>query len=67
MPIKKKRHNLRKRLKKEVRGMKFDDSLLTGIVLGITMGLIYGVSLVNFMPFFVLLTILSLVRYLRAH
>lgn len=47
--------------------MKFDASLLTGIFLGITLGLIYGVSLANFMPFFVLLTILSLVRYLRAH
>ncbi len=53
-------------LKKEVREMRFDDSLLTGLFLGITMGLIYGASLANFMPFFVLLTLLFLVRYLHA-
>jgi len=47
--------------------MRFDESLLTGMFLGITMGLIYGGSLAAFMPFFVLLTILSLVRYLRSH
>lgn len=47
--------------------MRFDDSLLTGLFLGITMGLIYSGSLAAFMPFFVLLTILSLVRYLRTH
>jgi len=47
--------------------MRFDDSLLTGLFLGITLGLIYGGSLAAFMPFFVLLTLLSLIRYLRAH
>ncbi len=52
--------------KKGVRDMRFDDSLLTGLFLGITMGLIYGASLTNFMPFFVLLTLLFLVRYLHA-
>lgn len=46
--------------------MRFDDSLLTGLFLGITMGLVYRASLVNFMPFFVLLTLLFLVRYLHA-
>lgn len=51
---------------KEVREMRFDDNLLTGLFLGITMGLVYGASLVNFMPFFVLLTLLFLVRYLHA-
>ena len=46
--------------------MHFDDSLLTGLFLGITLGLWYGGSLVNFIPFFVLLTVLYLVRYLHA-
>lgn len=46
--------------------MRFDESLLTGLFLGITMGLIYGVSLISFMPFFVLLTLIFLVRYLHA-
>ena len=52
--------------KKGVRNMRFDESLLTGLFLGITMGLMYGASLVEFMPFFVLLTLLSLVRYLHS-
>lgn len=52
--------------KREVKLMRFDDSLLTGLFLGITMGLVYGASLANFMPFFVLLTLLFLVRYLHA-
>ena len=47
--------------------MRFDDSLLTGLFLGITMGLWYAGSLVGFMPFFVLLTLVFLVRYLHAH
>lgn len=46
--------------------MRFDDSLLTGLWLGITIGLWYSGALMAFMPFFVLLTILSLVRYLHA-
>ena len=46
--------------------MRFDDSLLTGIFLGITMGLVYGASLASFMPFFVLLSLIFLVRYLHA-
>lgn len=46
--------------------MHFDDSLLTGLFLGITMGLWYAGSLVNFMPFFVLLSLVLLVRYLHA-
>lgn len=47
--------------------MRFDDSLLTGLWLGITIGLWYSGALMTFMPFFVLLTILFLVRYLHAH
>ena len=51
---------------KEVREMRFDDSLLTGLFLGITLGLWYAGSLVGFMPFFVLGTLVLLVRYLHA-
>ena len=47
--------------------MRFDDSLLTGISLCITLGLWYAGSLVAFMPFFVLLTLVFLVRYLHSH
>ncbi len=47
--------------------MRFDDSLLTGISLGITMGLWYAGALTAFMPFFVLLSLIFLVRYLHAH
>jgi len=46
--------------------MRFDSSLLTGLFLGITMGLWYAGALSAFMPFFVLLTVLFLVRYLHA-
>ena len=47
--------------------MRFDGSLLTGISLGITLGLWYAGSLAAFMPFFVLLTLVFLVRYLHSH
>lgn len=47
--------------------MRFDNSLLTGLTLGITLGLWYAGSLASFMPFFVLLTVVFLVRYLHAH
>lgn len=46
--------------------MRFDDSLLTGMFLGITVGLFYAGSLAAFMPFFVLATLVFLVRYLHA-
>lgn len=46
--------------------MRFDDSLLTGLFLGVTIGLWYAGSLTAFMPFFVLATVLFLVRYLHA-
>ncbi|GEM_PF-1583292 len=51
--------------KKEVNLMNFDDSLLTGLFLGITIGLFYAGALINFMPFFVLLSLVFLVRYLH--
>ena len=46
--------------------MHFDNSLLTGLFLGITVGLWYAGSLAAFMPFFVLLTLIYLVRYLHS-
>ena len=46
--------------------MRFDSSLVTGIMLGVTMGLWYAKSLVEFMPFFILLSVVMLVRYLHA-
>lgn len=45
--------------------LNFDDSLLTGLFLGITIGLFYAGALAHFMPFFVLLSLVFLVRYLR--
>lgn len=47
--------------------MRFDDSLLTGLFLGITLGLWYAGALNAFMPFFVLVTLVYLVRYLHSH
>lgn len=47
--------------------MRFDDSLLTGLFLGITLGLWYAGALAAFMPFFVLATLVYLVRYLHSH
>jgi len=46
--------------------MRFDESLLTGLFLGITIGLFYAAPLTEFVPFFVLVTLVSLVRYLHA-
>lgn len=45
--------------------MKFDDHLLAGLFLGITIGLHYGVSLVSFMPIFLVLGIVYLLRYVK--
>ena len=45
--------------------MRFDDSLLTGLFLGLAMGLHYAEGLHTFMPFFILMSLLFLVRYLR--
>ena len=46
--------------------MRFDDHLLTGLFLGITLGLWHASALMAFMPFFVLLTMVFLVRYLHS-
>lgn len=45
--------------------MKFDDHLLAGLFIGITIGLHYGASLVSFMPIFLVLGIVYLLRYVR--
>jgi hypothetical protein len=45
--------------------MKWDESLITGLFLGLTIGLWYAGSLVAFMPFFVLASLIFLVRYLH--
>ncbi len=46
--------------------MKFDDNLLAGLFIGITIGLHYGVSLSSFMPIFLVLGVIYLLRYVRA-
>ncbi len=44
--------------------MKFDDHLLAGLFVGITVGLKYADKLVPFMPIFLILGGLYLLRYL---
>ena len=46
--------------------MKFDDHLLAGLFIGITVGLHYGASLSAFMPIFLVLGVLYLLRFLTA-
>ena len=45
--------------------MKFDDNLLAGLFIGITLGLHYGVSLSAFMPIFLVLGVIYLLRFVR--
>ena len=45
--------------------MRFDDNLLAGLFLGITIGLHYGVSLSAFMPIFLVLGVIYLLRFVR--
>lgn len=45
--------------------MRFDDHLLAGLFIGITIGLHYGVTLSQFMPIFLVLGLLYLVRFVR--
>jgi len=42
--------------------MKIDEHLTLGIVVGIIVGLHFGVTLVNYMPFFVIGAVLLLYR-----
>ena len=44
--------------------MRFDDHLLAGLFIGITIGLHYGASLVTFMPIFLVLGVVYLIRFL---
>ena len=46
--------------------MKFDDNLLAGLFIGVTIGLHYGVSLSSFMPIFLVLGVIYLLRYVKA-
>ena len=46
--------------------MKFDLSLITGIFIGATVGLLYTGQLTTYMPFFVIGTVILILRYLHA-
>ena len=45
--------------------MKFDLSLITGIFFGATIGLMYTGQLVHYLPFFVIGTVILILRYLH--
>ena len=42
--------------------MKIDEHLLLGLLIGVIVGLNYGVSLVTYMPFFVIVTVFLIAR-----
>lgn len=46
--------------------MKFDLSLITGIFIGVTVGLLYTGQLATYLPFFVLGAVILILRYLHA-
>ena len=46
--------------------MKFDVSLITGMFLGVTVGLIYTGQLMAYLPFFVIGAVILILRYLHA-
>jgi hypothetical protein len=50
---------------KGVIAVKFDDNLLAGLFVGITIGLHYGASLSTFMPIFLVLGVIYLLRFVR--
>jgi hypothetical protein len=45
--------------------MKFDLSLITGIFIGVTVGLLYTGQLVTYLPFFVIGAVILILRYLH--
>lgn len=47
--------------------MKFDDHLLGGLVIGVIIGLKYGVLLSQFMPIFIVLGLVFLLRLVKTH
>ena len=53
-------------IQKEVKAMKFNDHLLAGLFVGIVIGLHYGSTLSAFMPIFLVLGLIYLIRYVRA-
>lgn len=53
-------------IRKGAMKMKFDVSLITGIFLGVTVGLIYTGQLVAYLPFFVIGAVILILRYLHA-
>lgn len=46
--------------------MKFDLSLITGIFIGVTVGLLYTGQLATYLPFFVIGGVILILRYLHA-
>ncbi len=46
--------------------MKFDHSLITGIFIGVTVGLLYTGQLTTYVPFFVIGAVILILRYLHA-
>lgn len=46
--------------------MKFDLSLITGIFIGVTVGLVYTGQLTTYLPFFVIGAVILILRYLHA-
>jgi len=52
--------------KRGVNKMSFDHSLITGMFLGVTIGLWYTASLTAYLPFFVIAAVILLIRYIHA-
>ena len=63
--MKKARKHFMNGILKGVRKMRLDDHLLAGLFIGITIGLHYGASLVTFLPIFMVLGIVYLLRYVK--
>ena len=52
--------------KRGVNKMSFDHSLITGMFLGVTIGLWYTTQLTAYLPFFVIGAVILLIRYIHA-
>jgi len=46
--------------------VKFDLSMITGIFIGVTVGLLYTGQLATYVPFFVIGSVILILRYLHA-
>ena len=53
------------RQKRGVSQMSFDHSLITGMFIGLTIGLWYTASLTAYLPFFVIGAVILLLRYVH--